>query len=262
MATSAVKFAREGFHSITPYLIVPGAAEFIDFAKASFGATELFRVKRPESDAVMHAEIKINDSIVELADATPQFAPRPASIHLYVPDTDGAYARALEAGATSIYEPIDQEYGDREAGVKDAFGNVWYIATHKTAQHIPEGLRTVTPYLQVQGAAGMVDFLKRAFAAEQVERHESPEGTIVHAKLKIGDSIVEMSEAHGPFPAMPFALHLYVPDTDAVYSRALEAGATSIQPPADQPYGDRSAGVKDAFGFTWFIATHLKDVHF
>jgi PhnB protein len=78
--------------------------------------------------------------------------------------------------------------------------------------------------------------------------------------VRIGDSTIGMGDAHGVYEPMPSTLHLYVPDTDSLYERALRAGATSIQPPADQSYGDRSAGVTDPFGNRWFIATHTRDV--
>ncbi len=265
MTSTAVKPIREGFHTITPYLIVPGAAELIDFLKQAFEATEVFRANRPDG-AIMHAEVRIGDSMVELADATAQYPAMPAAIHLYVEDVDAVYNRALQAGAASMQEPVDQPYGDREAGVKDLSGNHWYIATHieKGAKSpvgfIPEDLRSVTPYLHPRGAAQLIDFLKKAFGAEEAFRAESPEGTIVHAKIRIGDSILEMGEAHGEYQSMPCGLHLYVNDTDALYERAVRAGATSLREPRDEPYGDRSAGVKDPFGNSWFIATHIKDV--
>ena len=85
--------------------------------------------------------------------------------------------------------------------------------------------------------------------------HRSPDGVIVHAKIKIGDSIIEMSEARGEFQPMPSAFHLYVPDVDSVYRRAIEAGGKSMGEPTDQPYGERSAGVIDPGGNTWYIAT-------
>ena len=259
MTTTGVKPIREGFHTITPYLIGPGAAELIEFLKQAFGAIEVFRAKRPDG-AIMHAEVRINDSMIEMGDATAQYPPVPAAIHLYVEDVDAVYSRALQAGATSMQEPVDQPYGDREAGVKDSSGNHWYIATHRGARHVPEGLRSVTPYLHPRGAAQLIDFLKKAFGAEEAFRAESPEDTIVHAKVKIGDSILEMGEAHGEYQPMPCVLHLYVNDTDALYARALRAGATSLLEPRDEPYGDRCAGVKDPFGNQWFIATHIKDV--
>jgi uncharacterized glyoxalase superfamily protein PhnB len=221
-------------------------------------------VPKPDG-TIMHAEVRIGGSPVELADANAEYPPRPTAIHLYVSDADAVYRRALEAGATSTHEPVDQPYGDREASVKDAFGNYWYIATHKlagTGQFIPEGLGNVTIYLHPRGTADLIEFLKRAFNAEEAARHESPQGTIVHAKIRVGDSMLEMGEAHGAYQPMPTAIHLYVTDADAVYAQALQAGATSVSAPADQPYGDRSAHVKDASGNSWFIATHIKDVQF
>jgi PhnB protein len=81
-----------------------------------------------------------------------------------------------------------------------------------------------------------------------------------HAQVRIGDSLIGMGDAHGAYPPMPSTLHLYVPNADASYEQAMRAGAESIQPPTDQTYGDRSAGVRDPFGNRWFIATHIRDV--
>jgi uncharacterized glyoxalase superfamily protein PhnB len=104
--------------------------------------------------------------------------------------------------------------------------------------------------------------LKAAFGAEERLVVPAPDGGVAHAKIAIGDSIIEMSDAHGAYRPMPSAIHLYVPDTDALYEQALRAGAKSLMPPADQVYGDRSAGVIDPFGNQWFIATHVRDVKF
>jgi PhnB protein len=109
-------------------------------------------------------------------------------------------------------------------------------------------------------AAAVIDFLKRAFGAEEIARAASPDGVIHHASVKIGDSYIEMGEAHGKYQPMPAMFYLYVPDCDTLYRRALTAGATSISEPKDQPYGDRSGAVKDAFGNQWYIATHIKDM--
>lgn len=257
----AVSFIREGFHSVTPYLIISGAARWIEFAQQAFGAEERFRVQRPGApDVIMHAEVKIGDSIVELADANPQFPPTPAAMLLRVSDVDAVYARAIEAGTTSIHAPADQEYGSRDGSVKDVCGNNWYIFTPKPGNAIFEGLHSVTPYLHPLRAPHVIEFMKKAFGAEEVYRAQSPEGVVHHAQVRIGDSMIGMGEAHGPYQPMPSTLHLYVPDTDSSYERALAAGAESIQAPADQPYGDRSAGVKDPFGNRWFLATHVRDV--
>jgi len=127
-----------------------------------------------------------------------------------------------------------------------------------TVNYIPDGYHTVTPYLCVDGAAGLLDFVKQAFDAVEIERIPRPDGKIAHAEVRIGDSVVMIGDA--PDERMPTAIYLYVRDTDATYSRALEAGATSVMEPADQFYGDRNAGVKDACGNLWWIATHKENV--
>ncbi len=125
---------------------------------------------------------------------------------------------------------------------------------------IPEGFHTVTPYLMVQGAQKLIEFLKQAFNARETERMAQPDGTITHAEVRIGDSIIMLAEAAGQWKPMPTGIYLYVEDTDAIYQRALAAGATSIMEPADQFYGDRNAGVQDPSGNQWWIATHIEDV--
>ena len=125
---------------------------------------------------------------------------------------------------------------------------------------IPEGYHSVTPYLTVQGAATLLDFLKQAFAATEIHCMTRPDGTVGHAEVRIGDSVVMLAEAKGEWQPRPGALYLYVNDTDAAYQRALQAGATSLMEPADQFYGDRNAGVKDPVGNHWWIATHKEDV--
>jgi PhnB protein len=120
----------EGFHSITPYVITAGADAVMAFAKATFGATE--RARFPASDGkVVHAEMQIDDSVVEFSDGSPAWPASPCQLHVYVSDADAAYRRALAAGAASVYAPMDQPYGDRECGVIDAGGNYWFVATHQ-----------------------------------------------------------------------------------------------------------------------------------
>lgn len=123
------------------------------------------------------------------------------------------------------------------------------------ASHRPPGFSAVTPYLIVPGANRVIRFLADAFDAEERSRTTNPDGTIAHAELWIGGSVVELSEARAEWPAVPAALHLYVEDADASYRRALEAGGTSLYEPMDQPYGDRDAGVRDPGGTQWFVAT-------
>ncbi len=126
----AVNPVREGFHTVTPYLIVQDAAGLIEFVKQAFGATELFRTTG--SAGGIHCEVKIGDSMLMIGGGGRwDGEPIPAALFLYVPSVDAVYENALKAGATSIMQPNDRPEGDRRGDVKDAFGNVWYIATHQ-----------------------------------------------------------------------------------------------------------------------------------
>lgn len=250
----STQFKRQGFHAVTPYLIAKPAVELVDFVKQAFGAVESFRTTG--SAGGLHCEVKIGDSIVMIGGG-PSFETRPAAIHLYVPDVDEVYARALAAGATSQAAPSDQEYGERIASVKDIGGNEWYIAK-RFDQTAIQDLHMVTVYFHPIGAPKFIDFLQKAFDAQVVERHQSDEGFVYHAKVRVGDSIVEMGEAHGPWQPMPSAIYLYVEDVDTTYKQALSAGATSALEPTDQPYGDRSAWVNDEFGNVWYLSTWMR----
>jgi uncharacterized glyoxalase superfamily protein PhnB len=125
---------------------------------------------------------------------------------------------------------------------------------------VPDGYHTVTPYLIVRDAAGLIDFLQEAFDAQEAVRMDRPDGSVMHAEVRIGDSMVMLAQADDDEQTTSPMLHLYLDDVDAVYKKALSAGATSLQEPADQFYGDRSAGVEDAFGNQWWLATHVEDV--
>jgi PhnB protein len=129
-----------------------------------------------------------------------------------------------------------------------------------TVKPIPAGYHSATPVLTVQGADKLLDFVSRAFAAEETTRLTRADGSIGHAEVRIGDSIVMLGEANEQWSPMPGTIHLYVEDCDAAYRRALDAGASSLQEPADQFYGDRMAGVRDPVGNMWWIATHVEDV--
>jgi len=124
----------------------------------------------------------------------------------------------------------------------------------------PQGFHTVTPYLVVDGAARLIDFLEAVFDAEHVERLAAPGGRIGHAEVRIGDSVMMLGDAHGEHKPMQMMLYVYVDDVDVTFQRALTAGAAAVQPVADQFYGDRSGGVCDPFGNIWWIATHIEDV--
>jgi len=124
----------------------------------------------------------------------------------------------------------------------------------------PDGYHSITPYLVVDGAARLIAFLEEAFDAKEVERFAAPGNRVGHAEVRIGDSLVMLSDARGEHKPMQAMLYVYVDDVDATFQRALAAGATSVQAPADQFYGDRSGGVNDPCGNLWYIATHIEDV--
>jgi PhnB protein len=129
-----------------------------------------------------------------------------------------------------------------------------------TVKPIPDGYRTVTPYLIVQGAVTLIEFLAQAFEAKETRRTLHPEGCILNAEVRIGDSVIMVSEARGECQPMPSFVYLYVENTDAIYDRALQAGGISMMEPKDEFWGDRAAGVKDPTGNHWWIATHQEDV--
>lgn len=256
--TTPRPWVPEGFRSLTPYLLAPSSAKLMDFMKNAFGATEVARYLRPDG-TVMHAVVKIGDSVIEFGENPPdQFGARPTPLHVYVDDVDATYARGLAAGAASLGEPVDHEYGERGAGFRDAAGNHWWIARGFTPEHTA-GLRSVNIYLHTQDTPAYIEFLKRAFGAKEEMRHEMG-GRIAHARIWLGDTILELGEARDPYGPMPCAMHFYVPDTDAVYRQALEAGATSVTAPMNAPYGDRYAAVLDPQKNYWYIATHLTGV--
>jgi uncharacterized glyoxalase superfamily protein PhnB len=125
---------------------------------------------------------------------------------------------------------------------------------------IPKGFHSVTPYLVVPGVARVIEFLQKGFNADLLERHDGPDGRVMHAQVRIGDSPVMLGEPHPPWTPMPASLYLYVQDTDATYRQAMAAGGLSVMEPMTHFYGDRNAGVKDPSGNVWWIATHVEDV--
>jgi PhnB protein len=258
----AVNPIPKGFRTLTPYMIAADGPALLEFAKQAFGAEETFRAVG--SAGGLHGEVRIGDSMLMMGGGIPgrefRATPNTHALHIYVKDVDAAYNKALAAGATSMQEPADQEYGERTANVKDPAGNYWYIATFKGQSYKSEGAPDIQPYLHPLRAEPVINFLKRAFGAQESGRYTAPDGVMHHTTIKIGDSQMEISEAQGPYQPMPTMFYLYVPDCDAVYRRALAAGAISISEPTDQPYGDRNGAVKDAFGNQWCISTHIKDV--
>jgi len=251
--------ARKGFRTVTPYVVVSDAAGMIEFVKRTFAGEEMSRAIG--SAGGIHCEVRVGDCMIMIGGGGPGLSwhgdAKPMAFHIYVRDTDGVYRTALEGGAISLQAPTDQPWGERTANVKDPFGNHWYIATFKGENYFSEGAPTVQPYLHPTRGEPLIRFLEDAFGAEELGRATSAAGAILHTTLKIGNAALEMTDADGPYQPMPSTFFLYVSDVDAVYRKALAAGATSTSEPADQSYGDRTGAVKDPSGNQWYIATHL-----
>jgi PhnB protein len=129
----------------------------------------------------------------------------------------------------------------------------------KSKSHMPAGFHTVTPYIVVPGIGRLIEFLEQAFSAQRLEVMKREDGTIAHAAVTLGDSIIEMGESVDK-KSMPMTFHAYFPNVDQVYKRALAAGAKSLSEPRDQFYGERSAGLIDDWGNHWYIATYTDDL--
>jgi PhnB protein len=125
---------------------------------------------------------------------------------------------------------------------------------------IPENYPRVSPYLIVKDVEKTMEFIKYVFGGKEREKMEMADGSVNHAEMSIGDSVIMMGKASNEHQIQNTMLYIYVEDTDASYKKALEKGAVSVMEPADQFYGDRNAGVKDKDGIKWWIATHVEDV--
>jgi PhnB protein len=123
--------------------------------------------------------------------------------------------------------------------------------------HQPAGYPTVSAYIMATGAQRVIDFVTDVLGGQVIMRMERDDGSLMHGALRIGDSVVMLSDATKDNAGFPIWLHVYVPDVDATYQSALEKGGISVQEPSEQGDGDRRAGVKDQAGNTWWIATHV-----
>lgn len=124
--------------------------------------------------------------------------------------------------------------------------------------HKPQGYTTVSPYLIVDGASHTIEFLVRVFDAVELRRFPDPDGKLLHAEVRIDDTVVMLADGGAGWPPIPAHVHVYVPDVGATYRRALEAGATSVQEPVKKDDADKRGGVKDSGGTTWWIATKVE----
>ena len=186
---------REGFTTVTPYVRVRGSRTP---RLPHGGLRREGDVQHRGGAGGVHREVLVGDSMLMIGEGGAEggLPFSPAAFHVYVPDADAAFQRALAAGGTSMGDPEDRPYGERAGFIKDAFGNHWYIATAFGASYVPEGRRTITPFVHPSGVPAYIDFLKRALGAEEEFRHEV-EGVVMHARLLIGNSAIEMGDTQG-----------------------------------------------------------------
>jgi uncharacterized glyoxalase superfamily protein PhnB len=250
--TATIPSRREGFKAVTPFLYLAQPNEFLDFLVSGLAAEITHRGPTPHG---FHGEARLGHSMLMVGGGNiASSAEVHASLHYFVDDVDAAFQRAIAAGGKVMGEagaPADRPYGERSGFVQDPFGNQWFLAKRLG----PEGGRTgdLIPYLYPARARDLIAFMEKAFDAKTLGIYEH-EGRVMHAAVRLGDSTVEMGEG----PTLPQAISLYVDDPDAAYERALAAGATSLWTPADQPYGERTAGVRDPFGNQWYPGRRIR----
>jgi uncharacterized glyoxalase superfamily protein PhnB len=251
MTASTTVSARESVSAITPFIAVQNAPALIEFLKQTFGAEETAR--NPHGDGFV-ASLRIGDSdVLVMGGESLRGHERIGAFHAFVPDCDAVYDRAIKAGGTSMGEPADRPYGERSGFVKDATGNYWYIATRFASNVAPEGAGSIVPYMHPSKALPFIDFLKRAFGAQEIGVYEHG-GRVMHAIVRIGNAVLEMGEAN-PNPAVsPCTSRIAMPCTSARSRPALHRCGRR----ADQAYGERTAGLVDPFGFQWMPSAKLR----
>ena len=305
---AAVSPIPEGYHSVTPHLVVADVNAALAWYASALGAQQTELVAGPDGQP-MHAEMRIGDSVVMLGPENEEHGMRaPTSLEgscgalmVYVEDVDATVAAAIEAGATAAMPVGDMFWGDRYGQITDPHGHRWGVATHKfdappsemgaraaawgqamaagepsptyedpPASHWqPAEMHTITPSLVVTGAAD-IDTYIAAFGAEEVSRTMTPQGMLMHAELRFGDSVVMFSQASAEMDGymktpsqlggIPYNVMLYVEDADATHAQAVSAGATSAAPVQEMFWGDRWGVVTDGAGHMWGIATHVIDL--
>jgi PhnB protein len=231
--------------TLTAYPVVLDVPALNVFLAEVFNATE--KLRTIGSAGGFHTEVRIGDTELMIGGGGGGVAwkgeARPMAFHIYVPDTDAVYRRAVDRGAQSLQVPTEQHWGERTANVKDPAGNMWYIATFHGENYFSEGAPTVQPFLQPAKAGPVIDFLVRAFCAAELGRAVSPEGAILHTTLKLGNSAMELIDAQGIYQPMPGMFVLHVPDVKIAHAHAIECGAEAISP----------TSVKDVAGNLWYL---------
>jgi PhnB protein len=259
--TASTTASSAVIHAIMPSIAVPEGAKLIDFLKHTFGAEEIGRHSHGPGHGFV-ATVKIGDSdLLIMGGESIRGHERTTFLHVYVKDCDATYRLALDAGAVTISpgfgEPADRPYGERAAFVADPFGNHWNIAARfdpSSKDPMFEDRKQVTIALYQPNASALIDFLKRAFGAEEVGNRHEAGGHLAHAFVRIGKVVIEMGDIAETELRRSYGFYMYTDDVDAVYHRAVAAGAVSLSPPADQAYGDRIAVLQDPFGNNWIPA--------
>lgn len=295
-----------GYHTVTPHLVVTKLDEAIAYYQKAFGAELVFQMNGPDGSP-MHAEIKIDDSVVLLAPENAEMGTKApvnlggtaGGLHLYVENAD-AVAKAAAAAGGKITMPVaDMFWGDRYGQVVDPFGHKWSIATHKedlspeemtkrseafgaamatgkkppkwkkgkaAASFKPEGYFTVTTELVLsKDWEQALTFYQEALGAEVRSKIPMPDGSLMHAEIKVGDSIImfssempqmdQTSKSPKALGSTPVSMMVYVEDADAVFAKATAGGAKEKMPMMDTFWGDRWGQVIDPEGHEWGIAT-------
>jgi len=152
---------------------------------------------------------------------------------------------------------VTEGYGERFGVVEDPGKNQWVISAHLNNDIFTTPSQTIMTWFHPQGAPKFIDFIKRAFNATELQRHDGPDGRVNYAQMQIGNSVIALNEPSERWMPIQSMIYMYVPDVDALYAQALRAGAKSLTEPKDQSYGDRSAGVTDEWGNMWYMATPI-----
>ncbi|HZE06663.1 MAG TPA: VOC family protein [Solirubrobacteraceae bacterium] len=258
-----------GGYSVEERLARPGAVTYLhipatDVRRAAAFYRDVFAwpVDRPESDRPGFRDARGDLSGAWIGDGPAGTEPR-LVLYIYVADVQETVARILDHGGAMVTDPYS-EGRLTVATFRDPAGNVlglWHDTTRPrpasapsggpTVAPVPEHLRTVTARLVVADGAAAIDFYLKAFAAQEIgERHSAPDGTLIHAQLQIGDSVVMVTAGDG-YKAL---LCTYWPDVDAAWERAVGAGARVLHPLADQFYGERGGRLIDPFGQEWMLS--------
>jgi len=215
---------------------------------SAFGAETVSREEAPRG---VHSEFRIADTLLMMGGP---IEGRRAMFHLYVDDLEGTLRRALSLGATETHPLTTATYGETFAVVDDPAGNSWILADRTTSTLRHPQMGTVTPYLNPTGAATLIAFLVRGLGAEVLERHDHEPRGVAHCKVRIGESVLELGDPERPDAAFTAMFYVYATDVDVAYARALDAGATSIHPPARQHYGHYVGAFTDPVGNQWYVA--------